>query len=136
MGQSWYFWAAVAAVTVLFALIDLDVVSEKRTGRVHTLSLIAYFTSFVVCALVFFGYQPAHKPYVWLFPAAIRVAVVAILLGSGSLFIAAETGESLVHRDSDEPHDMTMKEMRETLTPDQLAVEEEYERRLREQEKR
>jgi len=127
MGQSWYFWLAVAAATVLFALIDLDALSKKRIGRVHTISLIAFIASFPV--LVLAGY-----PEVWLFSAAARVAVVAIVIGGGLLASSVRTGERLVHPEPASAgwEDMSMEEMDETLTPDQLAAEETYEQSLRE----
>jgi hypothetical protein len=52
---------------------------------------------------------------------------------------SARTGERLVHPGPDEPADwtdMSMEEMTDTLTPDQLAAEEAYERRLREPEEK
>jgi hypothetical protein len=134
MGQSWYFWIAVAAATVMFAVIDLDALSKRRIGRVHTVSLIAYLASFGVIALAFL-----HTSGVWVFPAVVRIAIVAILIGGRMLAGSARTGERLVHPEHNEPEDwrdMSMEEMEETLTPDQLAAEEAYERSLREPEEK
>ncbi len=102
MGQSTYFWIAVAAATLIFALIDLDALSRRRIGRVHRLSLVAYIASFAVLALAF-----ARTPDVWLFPTAVRLAVVAILIGGRLLAGSVRTGERLMHPGSTDPEEPT-----------------------------
>jgi hypothetical protein len=140
MGQSPYFWIAVAFATIVFALIDLDAFSRSRIGRVHTVSLIAYFASFAVLALAVVAYQTVDRPVVWLLPAGVRIAILAVLIGGRLLAGSVRTGERLVHPApdySDEPAwaRMSSKEMAATLTPGQLAAEEAFERNLPETKK-
>jgi hypothetical protein len=92
MGQSPYFWIAVAIATIVFALIDLDAYSRSRIGRVHTFSLIAYFASFAVLGLAVVAYQTVDRPVVWLLPAAVRIAILAVLIGGRLLAGSVRTG--------------------------------------------
>lgn len=140
MGQSPYFWIAVAVATIGFALIDLDALSRSRMGPVHSFSLIVYLASFAVLGLAVVGYQTVDRPVVWLLPAGVRIAIVAVLIGGRLLAGSVRTGERLVEPTpdySDEPAwaRMSSKEMAATLTPDQLAAEETFERSLREKER-
>ena len=71
----------------------------------------------------------------WYFWIAVAVATV---IGGRLLASSVRTGERLVHPEPEEPggwQGMSMEEMNDTLTPDQLAAEDAYERELRERER-
>jgi hypothetical protein len=131
VGQSALFWAAVVAATAVFALVDLDALSRRRIGRVHSISLIAYLISWAVWPVAFWRYQETHGAWAWLFPAGVRIAVLAVFVGGRLLASAVRGEQAIAHRSSASRPAPTHSEEPMTVSPEELAAEEAFEKEWR-----
>jgi hypothetical protein len=91
-----YYWAFVGAITLAFAVVDLEALRAHRISRFHGFSVAVYVTVFVIVVGVSWRVGPGATGW-WVFPAAVRVAVWAVFIG-GQLLAGALRGEQrIVH---------------------------------------
>jgi hypothetical protein len=98
----WY-WAFVAAITVAFALVDLEALRDRRFSRWHGVSVALYVGAWLIVAGV--GLPVGRSPGWGVFPAALRVAVIAVFVGGQFLAEAIRGEQRLAHRKRRTPHE-------------------------------
>ena len=91
-----YYWAFVAAITVAFAFIDLEALRRRGWGRWHSISVVLYVGGWVIVAGV--GLPVQGSPGWGVFPAAVRIAVIAFFVGGHVLAEAIRGEQWLAHR--------------------------------------
>jgi hypothetical protein len=118
--DSAYYWALVVAITVAFALIDLEAFRRNRWTRWHAFSVWVYAGAWVIVLGVALPIGQGATGW-WVFPAAVRVAVIAIFWG-GQLLAEGVRGEQwMAHPEQREPPVPPPR-----ISEDELRAAEEY----------
>jgi predicted Zn-dependent protease with MMP-like domain len=94
-----YYWVAIGAMTLVFAVIDLDALSSRRVGRAHGAAIAAWIGALVSVGIVVPVWRVGSV--VWAFPLAARIATFAIFVG-GELVAGALRVEQEVVRPAQE----------------------------------
>ena len=89
-----YYWALVAAVTLAFAVVDLEALRRRSMSRWHGASVAVYAGVWVVVVGLGLPVAPLGSVW-WIFPVAVRIAV-AVIFGGGQLLAGAIREEQLI----------------------------------------
>jgi hypothetical protein len=91
-----YYWAFVGVVTLGFAAVDILALSRRELGRPQGVAVAIYMTAWVVLLGLSLPVAPLGSLW-WLFPAALRIAVVVAFAGGQVLAAAVRTEQGIVH---------------------------------------
>jgi hypothetical protein len=91
-----YYWAFVGAITLAFAVIDLNALSRRTMTRAHGAAVAVYVTTFVIVGGLSLPVAPLGSLW-WVFPAAVRIAVFATIVGGQLLAGAVLAEQAIVH---------------------------------------
>ena len=117
-----YYWAFVAAITGAFAVIDISALSRRSMGRAHGLAVAVYVATWVIVAGLSLPIAPLGSLW-WVFPAAVRIAVVAMFGGGQILAEAVRVEQAITHP---EQRDLPAAVPKHELTEEELRAAETY----------
>ncbi len=117
-----YYWAFVAAITLAFAVIDISALSQRSMGRAHGLAVAIYIATWGVVGGLSLPIAPLGSLW-WVFPAAVRIAVVAMFAGGQILAEAVRVEQAITHP---EQRHVPATVPKHKLTEEELRVAEAY----------
>jgi hypothetical protein len=115
-----YYWAMVAVLALAFAAVDLEALRRRSFSRWHGVSVAVYVAAWVVVAGLGLPVAPLGSLW-WVFPVAMRLAVLAVFGGGQLLAGLVREEQSLAH-----PEQRPPKLPEPRLSEAELRTAEEY----------
>jgi hypothetical protein len=105
----------VGLLTAAFAVADLLALSRRSLGRKQGAAIAVYITAWGVTAVLGLPSAPLGALW-WVFPAAIRIAFAAMLVGGELLADVVRAEQAIEHRNDPKPpaypeHHLTAQEI-------------------------
>ena len=96
-----YYWVIVGALTVAFAIVDLEALRRREMTRWHGFAVAVYVTAWGL--VLGWALQPWTPNIIWFLPAAVRIAIFVVLEGSEVLAAAVRKEQWIAHPERREP---------------------------------